>query len=170
MMGKAGVRALNQPVAFARCTYEKEKWLCKIVYILEILNALSGRYCPLPSVQQMILPYSLLLMLAVTFGLSDGARVFQSCRMPFGLHSAPQTFQRTIHLVLASVLGKHTAAYLNEITFSRGLQQRLERNIRGDPCYWSATNPRQSEIVVCRFKFLGHRGQLLYTILVDLWN
>jgi len=45
---------------------------------------------------------------------TDGKRLFQFCRLPFGLSTAP-TFQRTMNIVLASVLGHHTLAYLDDV-------------------------------------------------------
>lgn len=38
---------------------------------------------------------------------SDGYRLFQFRRMPFGLATAPSTFQRAIVAVLSPVLGRH---------------------------------------------------------------
>jgi len=46
---------------------------------------------------------------------TDGARLFQFQRMPFGLSTAPTTFQRTMNVVLSSVLGRHTLAYLDDV-------------------------------------------------------
>jgi len=57
---------------------------------------------------------------------SDGYRLFQFCRLPFGLSTAPTTFQRTMNLVLSPVLGRHTLAYLDDIVvYSKGFAQHL---------------------------------------------
>jgi len=57
---------------------------------------------------------------------SDGYRLFQFVRLPFGLSTAPTTFQRTINVVLAAVLGKHTLCYLDDIIiYSRSFAQHL---------------------------------------------
>jgi len=58
---------------------------------------------------------------------SDGYRLFQFCRLPFGLSTAPTTFQRTMNVLLASVLGKHTLCYLDDVViYSRGFSQHLK--------------------------------------------
>jgi len=58
---------------------------------------------------------------------SDGYRLFQFRRLPFGLSTAPTTFQRTMNLVLSSVLGRHTLAYLDDvIVYSRSFSQHLK--------------------------------------------
>jgi len=49
---------------------------------------------------------------------TDGNRLFQFCRLPFGLSTAPTTFQRTMNIVLASVLGHHTLAYLDDVVIA----------------------------------------------------
>ncbi|XP_037773928.1 uncharacterized protein LOC119570135 [Penaeus monodon] len=46
---------------------------------------------------------------------SDGHRLWQFARLPFGLVTAPPTFQRAINFILSPVLGKHTVAYLDDI-------------------------------------------------------
>ena len=46
---------------------------------------------------------------------TDGRRLLQFRRLPFGLSTAPSTFQRTMNVVLASVLGRHTLAYLDDV-------------------------------------------------------
>jgi len=57
---------------------------------------------------------------------SDGYRLFQFRRLPFGLSTAPTTFQRTMNLVLSSVLGRHTLAYLDDvIVYSQSFSQHL---------------------------------------------
>jgi len=58
---------------------------------------------------------------------SDGYRLFQFCRLPFGLSTAPTTFQRTMNVVLSSVLGRHTLAYLDDvIIYSHNFDQHLQ--------------------------------------------
>jgi len=58
---------------------------------------------------------------------SDGYRLFQFRRLPFGLSTAPTTFQRTMNFVLSSVLGHHTLAYLDDVVvYSRGFSQHLK--------------------------------------------
>lgn len=58
---------------------------------------------------------------------SDGYRLFQFWRLPFGLSTAPTTFQRTMNFVLSSVLGHHTLAYLDDVVvYSRGFSQHLK--------------------------------------------
>jgi len=57
---------------------------------------------------------------------SDGARLFQFSRMPFGLTTAPSTFQRAIAAVLNPVLGHHALAYLDDVViYSAGFEQHL---------------------------------------------
>jgi len=46
---------------------------------------------------------------------TDGNRLYQFRRLPFGLSTAPTTFQRTMDVVLSSVLGRHTLAYLDDV-------------------------------------------------------
>nr|XP_027228496.1 uncharacterized protein LOC113820359 [Penaeus vannamei] len=46
---------------------------------------------------------------------TDGNRLYQFRRLPFGLSTAPTTFQRTMDIVLSSVLGRHTLAYLDDV-------------------------------------------------------
>jgi len=62
---------------------------------------------------------------------TDGYRLLQFRRLPFGLSTAPTTFQRTMNVVLASVLGRHTLAYLDDVvvasaSFSEHLQHLQE--------------------------------------------
>jgi len=58
---------------------------------------------------------------------SDGYRLFHFCRLPFGLSTAPTTFQRTMNVLLSPVLGKHTLCYLDDIViYSRGFRQHLQ--------------------------------------------
>lgn len=145
-------------MTFASCTCEKDGSV-RFYVDFRNLNALTvADSYPLPPVQQMLdelndstiftsldarSAYWAILVAPddrSKTAFSDGARVFQFCRMPYGLRTAPQTFQHTINLVLA--LGKHTAAYLDDIVvFSRGLQQHLQdlKDIRFNPCCRSKT-------------------------------
>ena len=57
---------------------------------------------------------------------SDGYRLFHFKRLPFGLSTAPSTFQRAVNTILAPVLGRHTLAYLDDIIIhSRSFEQHL---------------------------------------------
>ncbi|XP_037780137.1 uncharacterized protein LOC119576524 [Penaeus monodon] len=79
----------------------------------------------------------------------------QFCRMP----NASQTFQSTINLVFASVLDKHTAAYLDDIVvFSRGLQHLKDLKETIDLIHAACLrlNPDKCEVAVRCFKFFGH--------------
>ena len=51
---------------------------------------------------------------------SDGHRLLQFTRMPFGLVTAPSTFQRTMNYVLTTVLGRHTLAYMDDVVVFSG--------------------------------------------------
>lgn len=57
---------------------------------------------------------------------SVGHRLWQFRCLPFGLAIAPTTFQRTVNLVLSSVLGRHTLAYLDVIVHSSTFEQHLQ--------------------------------------------
>ncbi|XP_037783488.1 uncharacterized protein LOC119579649 [Penaeus monodon] len=46
---------------------------------------------------------------------SDGHRLIQFRKLPFGLATAPSTFQWAVNCVLSSVLGRHTIAYLDDV-------------------------------------------------------
>lgn len=57
---------------------------------------------------------------------SDGCQLFQFVYFPFGFSTPPTTFQRTINVVLAAVLGRHTLCYLDDvIIYSRSFSQHL---------------------------------------------
>ena len=90
---------------------------------------------------------------------SDGARLFQFTRMPYGLKTAPQTFQRTINLVLSSVLGRHTAAYLDDVViFSEDMDSHLLHLRETLTLLHRAgfrLNPEKCDVAVEEFKFLG---------------
>ena len=58
---------------------------------------------------------------------SDGHRLYHFRRLPFGLATAPSTFQRTMNMILASVLGKHTLAYLDDIVvYSKSFDEHMQ--------------------------------------------
>ena len=58
---------------------------------------------------------------------TDGHRLYHFNRLPFGLATAPSTFQRTMNMILASVLGKHTLAYLDDIVvYSKSFDEHLQ--------------------------------------------
>jgi len=58
---------------------------------------------------------------------TDGYRLFHFCRLPFGLATAPSTFQRTMNVLLTSVLGRHTLCYLDDIViYSSEFEQHLQ--------------------------------------------
>ena len=52
---------------------------------------------------------------------------FEWLRMPFGLKSAPITFQRLMNTLFASMIGKHVYAYLDDlIIFSKDVHSHLQ--------------------------------------------
>ena len=58
---------------------------------------------------------------------TDGHQLFQWVRMPFGLKTAPNTFQRTLSIVLSPVLGNHCLCYLDDIIiYSNTFQEHIE--------------------------------------------
>lgn len=53
---------------------------------------------------------------------------FEFCRMPFGLKTAPATFQRTIDNVLRGLQGLHCMSYLDDIIiYSSSLEEHLQK-------------------------------------------
>lgn len=92
---------------------------------------------------------------------SDGYRLFQWRRMPFGLSTAPTTFQRTMNAVLSPVLGKHTLAYLDDIViYSRTFEEHLlhlKETLDILDCAGFKLNASKCEFVVQNFRFLGFR-------------
>ena len=90
---------------------------------------------------------------------TDGQRLFQWKRMPFGLSTAPSTFQRTMNFVLSSVLGKHTLAYLDDVviyskTFSEHLIQ-VQETLKLLSNAGFTLNAAKCDFAVQEFKFLG---------------
>ena len=58
---------------------------------------------------------------------SDGHRLLQFTRMPFGLVTAPSTFMRAMTKILTPVLGRHTLAYLDDVVvFSPTFGEHLD--------------------------------------------
>lgn len=58
---------------------------------------------------------------------SDGYKLFQFCRLPFGLSTALTTFERTMNVLPTSLLGKHTLCYIDGVViYSRGFSQHLK--------------------------------------------
>ena len=58
---------------------------------------------------------------------SDGHRLLQFTRMPFGLVTAPSTFMRAMARILSPVLGRHTLAYLDDVViFSATFEDHLK--------------------------------------------
>jgi len=90
---------------------------------------------------------------------SDGYRLFQFCRLPFGLSTAPTTFQRTMNLVLSSVLGRHTLAYLDDIVvYSKGFPQHvkdLQETLHLLSAAGMKLNPEKSAFAATTINFLG---------------
>lgn len=89
---------------------------------------------------------------------SDGARVKKFKLLPYGLKTATQTFQRTVNIILFSVLGSHTAAYLDDIViFSRSIKEHLGHLEETPELLYSAglhLNPGKCEIAARKLKFL----------------
>ncbi|XP_063589274.1 uncharacterized protein LOC134766340 [Penaeus indicus] len=95
---------------------------------------------------------------------SDRARVWQFRRMPYGLKTAPQIFQRTVNIMLYSVLGYHTTAYLDDVViFSRSTEEHLG-NIETLKLLHRAglrLNPGKCEIAIRKLEFLGFEVSVL---------
>jgi len=92
---------------------------------------------------------------------SDGYRLFQFRRMPFGLSTAPTTFQRTMNVVLSPVLGRHTLAYLDDVVvyspdFNSHLIQ-LEETLKILNDAGFKLNLAKCEFAVQEFRFLGFK-------------
>ena len=57
---------------------------------------------------------------------SSQNETYRFCRLPFGLHNAPATFQRLMQLILRPVLGKQAFVFLDDvIVFSRSFQEHI---------------------------------------------
>jgi len=92
---------------------------------------------------------------------SDGSRLWQFRRMPFGLKTAPATFQRIINMVLSPVLGRHTLAYLDDvIIFSKDFEQHchhLNETLSLMDKAGLKLNLDKCSFAVKDFKFLGFK-------------
>ena len=90
---------------------------------------------------------------------SDGFRLFHFNHMPFGLATAPSTFQRAINAVLSSVLGKHALAYLDDVViYSRSFDEHLSHLDEVLGLLAQAgfrLNVSKCQLAVNSFKFLG---------------
>jgi len=96
----------------------------------------------------------------VTAFTVPGKGLFQFKVMPFGLHSAPATFQRLLDSVLGPELEPHVFVYLDDIiiisrTFSEHLRLLAEtfRRLREARL---KLNPEKCRFCVDRLKYLGH--------------
>lgn len=90
---------------------------------------------------------------------TDGHRLFQFKRLPFGLATAPTTFQRSINCILSSVLGRHTICYLDDVvvhskTFSDHLQH-LDETLALLAKAGFKLNIGKCDFAKNTFKFLG---------------
>ena len=92
---------------------------------------------------------------------SDGHRLLQFVRMPFGLATAPSTFQRAINFVLAPVLGRHTLAYLDDVVvYSQTYEEHLHHLDETLSLLSKAgfrLNHQKCFFATQEFKFLGFR-------------
>ncbi|XP_037773237.1 uncharacterized protein LOC119568907 [Penaeus monodon] len=92
---------------------------------------------------------------------SDGHRLWQFRRLPFGLATAPSTFQRTINMVLSAVLGRHTVAYLDDVVVhSSSFEEHLEHLTETLHLLNKAgfrLNREKCEFATREFKFLGFK-------------
>lgn len=91
----------------------------------------------------------------------DGHKLYQFRRLPFGLATAPTTFQRTMNMILGSVLGKHTIAYLDDVVvYSQSFEDHM-RNLCETLTLLSEAglklNLSKCELVKSSIKFLGFR-------------
>ncbi|XP_042882480.1 uncharacterized protein LOC122259651 [Penaeus japonicus] len=84
----------------------------------------------------------------------------QFARLPFGLATAPSTFQRAINTVLAPVLGRHVLAYLDDVVvYSRSFEEHLEHLEETLDLLSKAgfcLNVGKSSFATHEFKFLGY--------------
>lgn len=89
-----------------------------------------------------------------------GKGLFQFRVMPFGLHSAPATFQRLLDTVLGPELEPYVFVYLNDIivisrTFSEHLKLLAETFCRLREARLRL-NPEKCKFCVTQLKYLGH--------------
>ncbi|XP_069184050.1 uncharacterized protein [Procambarus clarkii] len=90
---------------------------------------------------------------------SDGVHQFQFKRMPFGLKTAPSSFQRAINYILSIVLGRHSLAYLDDVViYSRSFDEHL-RDLTETPSLLDKAgfklNINKCTLASQKFKFLG---------------
>jgi len=92
---------------------------------------------------------------------TDGTHLYQFKRMPYGLKTAPATFQRMINLILTPVLGRHSLAYLDDfVIHSASFDEHLQHvdvtlNLLSDAGF--KLNPSKCEFAKSSFKFLGFK-------------
>ncbi|KMQ85099.1 reverse ribonuclease integrase, partial [Lasius niger] len=89
-----------------------------------------------------------------------GRGLFQFTVMPFGLHSAPATFQRLLDTILGPALEPHVFVYLDDIIIlSRTFDEHLEllaevfRRLRDARLRF---NPEKCRFCIGQLKYLGH--------------
>jgi len=89
-----------------------------------------------------------------------GKGLFQFTVMPFGLHSAPATFQRLLDTILGPELEPHVFVYLDDIIIiSRTFREHFEllsetfRRLRAARL---RLNPEKCRFCVDQLKYLGH--------------
>lgn len=91
---------------------------------------------------------------------SDGCRLYQFKRMPFGLATAPSTFQRAINAVLHPVLGRHTLAFLDDVVVASGSfeehMDHLDETMGLLAKAGFRLNLKKCKFAVNTFRFLGH--------------
>ena len=92
---------------------------------------------------------------------SDGYRLLQFTRMPFGLISAPSTFMRAINKVLSPVLGRFAIAYLDDVvvysnTFDEHLTH-LHETLTHMQAAGFRLNRKKCTLAAPEIKFLGFR-------------
>ncbi|KAH8286695.1 hypothetical protein KR018_009974, partial [Drosophila ironensis] len=98
--------------------------------------------------------------LCVDYRLLNERGLFQWRVMPFGLHSAPATFQRALDQVIGPEMMPHAFAYLDDIiVIGRTLEEHQEnlrevfRRLRAANL---RINPEKCELFKKELKYLGH--------------
>lgn len=90
---------------------------------------------------------------------SDGVRLYQFKRMPYGLKTAPSSFQRAINFILSPVLGRHSLAYLDDVVvYSRSFPEHVDNLVETLKLLDKAgfkLNAKKCIIAATSFKFLG---------------
>jgi hypothetical protein len=87
--------------------------------------------------------------------------VYERNRLAFGLTNAPGTFQRLMHFVLRSVLGKNCLVYLDEIMVFSENPEDYFRNLKQIFALLDEANLK-TKLSKCNFlrksvQFLGHK-------------